>query len=137
METIPPGSSRSLQYYVVARRWLSDLEFFRMDINFLRELLNRQINQLQDREHLLKLNIAKQGLDNILSLVTDDLLSGQLTQLELMIEDIIPEDAEALACNQIRLELFINELLHKFRALKNEIYPLLLKTGHNDRLFAN
>ena len=108
-----------------------------MDINFLRELLNRQINQLQDREHLLKLNIAKQGLDNILSLVTDDLLSGQLTQLELMIEDIIPEDAEALACNQIRLELFINELLHKFRALKNEIYPLLLKTGHNDRLFAN
>lgn len=126
METLLPVSSRSLQYYVIAERWSSDLEFFRLETDFLRQLLDRYISRLQDGEHLHKLVKAAKDLADLQKLEVDGLLAGQLTQLELMAEDVIPEDADALASAQMKLEQFMTGLTQKFRALKQEIFQLVL-----------
>ncbi len=130
METLLPVSSRSLQYYVIAKRWSSDLEFFRLETDFLRQLLDRYISRLQDVEHLHKLVKAAKYLADLQKLEVDELLAGQLTQLELMAEDVIPEDAHALASSQMKLEQFITGLTQKFRALKQEIFQLVLDTRY-------
>lgn len=137
METMLPISSRSLQYYVIAKKWSSDLDFFRLEAGFLHRLLDRNTRNLQDREHLGQLVKTGKDLAELEQMVVDDLLAGQLTQLELMAEDIIPEDAEALAAVQVRLEQFMGALTKRFRQVKQEIYRLVLDTPLPDRLFSN
>ena len=133
MEPLLPVSSRSLPYYVIVKRWSSDLEFFRLETDFLRQLLDRYISRLQDVEHLHKLVKAAKDLADLQKLEVDELLAGQLTQLELMAEDVIPEDADALASSQMKLEQFITGLTQKFRALKQEIFQLVLDTRYGGR----
>lgn len=130
METLLSVSSRSLQYYVIAKRWSSDLEFFRLETDFLQQLLDRYISHLQNREHLQKLVKAAKDLAELRKLEVAGLLAGQLTQLELMAEDVIPEDADALASAQVELERFMAGLTQKFRALKQKIFQLVLDTRY-------
>lgn len=129
MEFMLPVSSRSLQYYVIARRWLSDLEFFRLESGFLHQLLDRYITRLQELEMVGQLVDTGKKLQQLEQMVADDKLSNQLTQLELMAEDIIPEDAEALAATQVELEHFMSDLTKQFRTVKKEIYQLILTVG--------
>ncbi len=138
METMLSMSSRSLQYYVIAKRWLSDLEFFRIETGFLHLLLERNmLTHLNDRPRLKQLIAANRELKQLQELVKGDLLSGQITQLELMAEDIIPEDAESLAANQVNLEYFMTGLTNRFRTLKHKIFQLVLDVKHEDNLVAN
>ncbi|MDR6942755.1 hypothetical protein [Mucilaginibacter pocheonensis] len=137
MESLLPISSRSLQYYVIAKRWSSDLEFFRLESSFLHQLLDRCISRLQDEAHLQKLVEARKDLQEIKQLSVDDLLLRQITQLELMAEDVIPEDVDALAAVQVKLEYYMSELNRSFRTVKQKIFRLVLDSRHNDRLFPN
>ena len=137
MESLLPISSRSLQYYVIAKRWSSDLEFFRLESSFLHQLLDRYISRLQDEPHLQKMVEARKDLQEIKQLSVDDLLLRQITQLELMAEDVIPEDADALAAVQVKLEYYMSGLNRSFRTVKQKIFRLVLDSRHNDRLFPN
>lgn len=132
METMPPISSRSLQYYVIAKKWSSDLEFFRLETGFLRKLLDRYIVRLQDEAHIQQLVHASRSLQELEETKIDSLLSAQLTQLELMAEDVIPEDTEALASVQVKLENLMSELTRCYRAVKQEIFRLVLDARHGD-----
>jgi hypothetical protein len=40
MESTTTMSVRSLQYYVIARRWASDLDFFKIEAAFLHHLMD-------------------------------------------------------------------------------------------------
>ena len=137
MDPMMSISSRSLQYYVIARRWFSDLEFFRLETSFLHQLLDQYINRLQDQDHLQKLISTNRNLEQLEKMVSDNLLTGQINQLELMAEDIIPEDAESLAANQVKLEYFMTDLTNKFRTVKQEIFRLVLEIKHEDNLITN
>ncbi|MBK0379613.1 hypothetical protein [Mucilaginibacter segetis] len=129
MEQTHSISARSLQYFVIAKRWRADLEFFKMEATFLRQLLDRYISRLQDHDHLGILTACGNLLDRLEAMEVDDLLAGQLTQLELMAEDIIPEDSESLAATQVKLEYFISSLVKEFRAAKEQIYRLVLSVS--------
>ena len=59
METTLSISSRSLQYYVIAKKWSSDLEFFRLETAFLQKLLDRYIGRLQEETHFRQLVQAR------------------------------------------------------------------------------
>ncbi len=52
-------------------------------------------------------------------------LNEQLKELVLMAEDVIPEDANHLACKQIRLEYMVNDLFAEYKELKREIFELV------------
>ncbi|QKJ33012.1 hypothetical protein HQ865_25755 [Mucilaginibacter mali] len=129
MEQTDSISARSLQYFVIAKRWRADLDFFKIESSFLRQLLDRYISRLQDSDHIRQLNASGKLLDKLESLEVDDLLAGQLNQLELMAEDIIPEDSESLAATQVKLEHFMSSLVKEFRAAKEQIYRLVLSVS--------
>ncbi|MBV8390274.1 MAG: hypothetical protein JO080_10780 [Mucilaginibacter sp.] len=127
METLNSLSARSLQYLVIAKKWNADLEFYKFEIKFLRTLLENNFFTLQNNgerdtvkrinNDLLILDVEKDQLER--------LLNEQIQQLELMSEDIIPEDATQVAGKQIRLEYMVAELFSEYKDLKREIFYLV------------
>ncbi|MCQ6959235.1 hypothetical protein [Mucilaginibacter aquariorum] len=134
MDTMLLNSSRPLQYYVIARRWSSDLEFFRLESGFLQRLLDRYMSRLQGHPQFVKLVKAGEDLQELERMVDGDLLDRQLTQLELMAEDVIPEDADALTEVQVKLERLMSKLTQRFREVKQEVYALVLEAPDIDIL---
>ncbi|MFA6082696.1 hypothetical protein [Mucilaginibacter sp.] len=134
MDTMLLNSSRPLQYYVIARRWSSDLEFFRLESGFLQRLLDRYMSRLQGHSQFGKLVKAGEDLQELERMVDGDLLDRQLTQLELMAEDVIPEDADALTEVQVKLERLMSKLTQRFREVKQEVYALVLEAPDIDIL---
>jgi hypothetical protein len=130
-------SARSLQYYVIAQRWLSDLEFFKIETSYLHQLMDDYIVRLQDDDHIQKLIATGKSLKKLEEMEVDDLLSDQIRQLELMAEDVIPEDSESLAAKQVQLEYFMTDLTHEFRKVKQELFHLVLDAKHQDKTIVN
>lgn len=120
------NSSRTLQFYVIAKRWSADLEFFRLESNFLQRLLDRYIEQFNRQLKWQPMVKASRDLRELEHLIDTDLLTRQLTQLELMTEDVIPEDADVLAESQVKLEQLMAGLTHRFREVKREVFALVL-----------
>jgi hypothetical protein len=126
MDTMLLNSSRTLQFYVVAKRWSADLEFFRLESSFLQHLLDRYIDQFIGQPKWQQMVKASRDLGELERLVDIDLLTHQLTQLELVAEDVIPEDVDALTASQVKLEQLMARLTHRFRDVKQEVFTLVL-----------
>jgi len=127
METITAMSARSLQYYVIARHWLSDLDFYRIETSFLYRLLDDYFTRLADRDHIERFGAVSARL---IVLETDEketreLLTRQLKKVELMAEDVIPESADELAAAQVKLEYLITNLTAEYREVKKELFDLV------------
>lgn len=129
MQSTTSMSARSLQYYVIARRWLSDLEFFKIETSFLQRLLDKHIANLQDANHIHKLIAAGKALKHLEDTEVEELLTRQVRLLELMSEDIIPEDTDALAPTQVKLAYFMTNLTREFRQVKQDLFNLVLDTA--------
>ncbi|CAN5488454.1 hypothetical protein BH09BAC6_BH09BAC6_33820 [soil metagenome] len=134
MESNTKMSARSLQYYVIAKRWLSDLEFFRIETAFLHKLLDYYITRLQDDDHIHKLIATGKALYKLEDMEVGAMLTKQIRQLELMAEDILPEDTEALAATQVQLEYFMTNLTREYRSVKQEVFRLVLDATHEDKI---
>jgi len=127
METLNSLSARSLQYFVIAKKWGSDLEFYTIEIKFIRSLLENNYFILQNNgekdtvkrinDDLMRLDVEKNQLERA--------LDEQIQQLELMSEDVIPEDATKVAGKQIRLEYMVTDLFSEYKDLKREIFYLV------------
>jgi hypothetical protein len=138
MESAGHISSRSLQYYVIGRHWASDLEFFRIETAFLHRLLEDHFIPLCNQAHiseLTRVGMKLYHLEKEESQVSK-LLSDQLKQLELMAEDIIPEDVEELAESQVNLEGWVANLMNDYRETKKEIFALVGWVTHRNKLIA-
>jgi len=127
METATSLSSRALQYYVMARHWASDLEFFKTETKFFHRLLDDYIVYLSSANYEEKLKIIGKKLQKLEEdeKLTNELLTKQLKHLELMAEDIIPEDAESLAAMQIKLETLTTNLMREYRNTKKQLFLLV------------
>ncbi|HTK18959.1 MAG TPA: hypothetical protein VL442_05590 [Mucilaginibacter sp.] len=135
METLNSLSTRSLQYFVIAKKWSSDLEFYKIEIKFLRSLLENNYFIIQNNgekdtlkrinNDLILLDAEKKQLEQA--------LDEQIKQLELMSEDVIPEDATQVAGKQIRLEYMVADLFSKYKDLKREIFYLVQEASEQSK----
>jgi len=119
-------SARSLQYYVISKKWALDVEFFKFEISFLKQLTHQRFVNVSEETTV----ILGQLRENLLNLERDnehafELLEEQSRLLELAAEDIIPEDIDELATKQIHLEYLMSTLTADFRAIKKEIYEVV------------
>ena len=127
MEALNSLSTRSLQYFVIAKKWSSDLEFYNIEIKFLRSLLENNYFIIQnngEKDTLKRINKDLTLLDEEKSQL-EQALDEQIKQLELMSEDVIPEDATQVAGKQIRLEYMVTDLFSEYKDLKREIFYLV------------
>jgi hypothetical protein len=137
METITSLSARSLQYYVIAKKWGSDIEFYKYETKFLRSLLDDcffNTKSVSDRSEIAEINNELLELD-VDKNQLERSLTEQLKDLELMAEDIIPEDANQVAGKQIRLEYMVGSLFSEYKELKRQIFSLVEKISGQDRAY--
>jgi hypothetical protein len=131
-------SARSLQYYVIAKRWASDLEFFKIETAFLHRLMEEYIIGLTDPAYIEKL---KQAAKKLLKLERDEyrteaLLNDHFNHVEFMAEDVIPENPEDLTVNQVQLEYLITNLIFEFREVKKELFVLVENVMDENKMIA-
>jgi hypothetical protein len=135
MERFNSLSSRSLQYYTIARQWASDLEFYKFETGFIHRLLDEYFaailkagereNMRQILNDLMRLEVENNQLERA--------LAEQLKHLELMSEDVIPEDVSWLAGKQIRLEYMVAGIFGEYKELKRKIFAVMEKVLAQDR----
>ena len=124
METLNARSARSLQYYVMAEHWASDLEFFKIESAFFDKLIKEYFIPIGEISGIEALH----GLLNKISRLKEDeqatckMLTEQLQQLELMAEDFIPENIDSIQGKQVQLEYLITNLTHEFRVVKKDLF---------------
>jgi hypothetical protein len=135
MEALNGLSARSLQYFVIAKKWSSDLEFYKFENKFLRSLLDQNYFIMQnngDKENVKRIINDLSRLDVDKSQLEKS-LNDQIQQLELMSEDIITEDVTTLAGKQIRLEYMVSALFSEYKYLKREIFDLIQEASSQNK----
>ncbi len=125
MNTTASLSSRSVQFYAITQKWASDLSFFRIETAFFHRLLDQQFTGRSFASHppanLNGITAKLNSLDNELQ-NAERLLDLQLREIELMAEDVLPEDPEWLAGGQVKLEFLMADITRRFRDIKKEIF---------------
>ena len=125
MENVTEMSDRSAEYFVIAKRWKSDLEFFKIESSFLSRLKNDYyFNRLSDYHNPEKLQEADA---NLLSLQADILLAeiqvdAQLRQLTAVAENILEENKENLALANATIGQLMINLTHEYQEVKRQLF---------------
>lgn len=127
METATAISARSLQYYVIGKRWASDLEFFKIETAFLHRLLGDYFARMCDPVHVVQLNQVSKMLRKLEDdeKMTSELLKEQIVRVELIAEDFILENSGELETTHLKLEYLMLNLTTAYRGLKKEMFELI------------
>lgn len=126
MGTATAMSARSLQYYVIANRWIAELDFFDLETPFLYYLMDEYFMRLCEPSCIKKF---KQVILDLSKLEADrknieSLLGRQLSEITRMSEDEVPENIDSLSGKQIKIEYLFNALTIQYRTVKKELFAL-------------
>ncbi|HMI02265.1 MAG TPA: hypothetical protein VK541_07275 [Pedobacter sp.] len=137
METLINRPSRSLQYFAIAKQWSLDLDFHRTELVFLNRLLDDYFIRLSAPHYIEKLKGNKKDLCIVeeQGRKTEELLSLQIVFLEMMSDDVIPEDVQSLEAKQINLEYLMNDINRAFRKTKKVLFRMIEELVQNDDLY--
>lgn len=135
MEPLTKLSARSLQYYIIAQRWLADLEFLKVEMKFFQTLITEIGNQPGDRRSPLQFQ------DSVIKLVemepecmkAESSVAEHLKKLEMIAENRFPETMDVLAAEQACLEYLVLDLIHAFRTLKTGIFKTVQLSSKFDQ----
>lgn len=138
MEIIKSLSERSQQYYIIAKHWLSDLEFLTFETEFLHKLMENCSITLSQKGYLDKLISAKQLLCKmeVEKNHVHIMVEHQIKKLELMAENIIPDASDELAENQLLIENFMTTVIKQYRYIKRDVYTIIEKGMPENKVLA-
>jgi len=130
-------SSKSLQYYVDAKHWTSDLEFFKIETAFFHRLLDDYFIRLTSPYFIEKLKGIEAKLLKFEEVrhQTDKLLTEQIMHVELTAEDALPEDLERIENKQMKLGELMTTLIKDYRETKKELFDIVEKVMKDESLF--
>lgn len=120
-------SARSEADYVVTRRWLSDLEFFRVEATFLHRLQQDYFIRSDDEPTIEKLKaIGHELLRLHADMVSADVqLNGQLKRIAAIAENEIAENLQDLTSTQVELGQVMARLIDEYREVKKQLFWLV------------
>ena len=125
MENVTEMSDRSAEYHVIAKRWKSDLEFYKIESSFLRRLRqDYYFTRLKDYRNTEQLQKAG---DKLLKLQLDILqaetnVDAQLHQLTEVAENNLDENTKTLALTNAAVGHIMINLTHEYQEVKKEIF---------------
>jgi len=125
MENVTEMSDRSAEYHVIAKRWKSDLEFYKIESSFLRRLRqDYYFTRLKDYRNTEQLQKAG---DKLLKLQLDILqaethVDVQLHQLTEVAENNLEENTKTLALTNAAVGHIMINLTHEYQEVKKEIF---------------
>ncbi|MGZ3755948.1 MAG: hypothetical protein ACXVAY_10765 [Mucilaginibacter sp.] len=127
------------QYRVNNKRWVSDLDFFKIEMVFLQRLVNEHFNNLIRYSHIEILKYIYTQLIKINKEINQlsDLLSEQIIKLESIKAKNATVDIKELALTQARLDLQVNTLIKTYRGIKMELFTVVEDVIHENQFLIN
>lgn len=128
MENVTEMSDRSAEYHVIAKRWKSDLEFFKIESSFLSRLKkDYYFTRLSDHNNPEELQKAG---DALLKLQADILaaevkVDAQLNQLAQVAENTLEENRKALALTNAAVGHLMINLTHEYQEVKKQLFGIV------------
>jgi hypothetical protein len=125
MENVTEMSDRSAEYHVIARRWKSDLEFFKIESAFLYSFKqNYYFTRLPDYRNMEELQKASDKLQKLQVdiLTAESRVDGQLHQLTEVAENKIEENSRKLALTNAEVGHLMISLTHEYQEIKKQIF---------------
>jgi hypothetical protein len=118
----------ALPYFKNAKGWVAELESFKVENTFLNRVLDEYFLRLSGAAAI---DIFKRIGKKLLKLeadsnYSDTILSEQFKDLELVADEVIPENIVGLACKQMELEYLITNLNNEYCEVKKELSLLLV-----------
>jgi hypothetical protein len=112
----------SLKYYLSAKGWVSDLEFFALENTFMNSLLDDYLLRLSDVIAIEKLKQIGKSLTKLLddNYYSDTVLNEQFENLTRSGIKDDPENIAELASKQMEMEYLIKNLNCEYRKVKIE-----------------
>lgn len=120
METIDVKTNWN-QVYILTKHWKSDLEFYEMDIQFLKRLIGKYFIWLDNDENiknLMKINMRLNLQLNTIEELQRE-LTNHLSHLATRMEN--PAEQEGLRIENDLLEMRIANFIMAFKAIKKEV----------------
>jgi hypothetical protein len=120
-------SARAEAFYVVTRRWLSDLEFFKIEANFLHNLQQDYFIRSADQPAIEKLKTIGQQLAKLhadMKLAVSH-LKTQINSIDMIVENKVPEDVKVLSVTQLTLGHSMTQLIDEYRRVKKQLFELV------------
>ncbi|MFD1256634.1 hypothetical protein ACFQ3S_07480 [Mucilaginibacter terrae] len=126
MENVTEMSDRAEQYYISTKRWVSDLEFFKIETDFLRYLQQDYFIRLFEPTDIEKLKDVGNKLLKLQLDMKDAQLkcAMQLNRLTLIAENFSTEDISYLAIENASLYDLITTLTQEYYDVKKELFKL-------------
>lgn len=126
-ENHSPLPARLIFYYVTARRWLTDLEFFSLEAPFLHSLTADYFIRLTDDSDSCKKlsHLALRFLKLEKEIGKYSLELQERLQLTATASSCSSKEEEALATRQVHLDVLIPRLTCAYRATKKELFTLV------------
>ncbi len=128
MENVTEMADRSAEYHVIAKRWKSDLEFFKIESAFLGRLKqDYYFSRLSDYRNTEELQKAG---DNLIKLQADILwaesrVDAQLHQLAGVAENRLEENTQQLALTNAAVSHLMIGLTHEYRDVKKQLFAII------------
>jgi hypothetical protein len=128
MENVTKMSDRSAEYHVIAKRWKSDLEFFKIESAFLSRMKqDYYFTRLSDYGNTEEL---QQAGNKLLKLQADILLAeahvdAQLYQLAQVAENEVEENGNGLALTNAAVGHLMISLTHEYQEVKKQFFTAI------------
>jgi hypothetical protein len=125
MKNVIEMSDRSAEYHAIAKRWKSDLEFYKIESAFLKSLKqDYYFTRLSDCSNTEALRNAAYRLEKLQSdiLIAECRVDAQLHQLTEVGENKIEENIQNLALTNAEVGHLMISLTHEYQEIKKLIF---------------
>jgi len=128
MENVTEMADRSAEYHVIAKRWKSDLEFFKIEAAFLSSLKeDYYFTRLSDYGNTSELQLAGEKLVKLQAdiLWAESQVDAQLHQLAAVAENNLEENTRKLALTNAAVGHLMINLTHEYQQLKKQLFAIV------------
>lgn len=121
--------------YVLTNHWISDLEFYKDELRFLRNLINRYFKWLVQDENIARVEALTERLTrlNIQQREISDRVHKHLSKLRILAE-YSPEMNRDFRDSHSSIEEQLATFVKSFRSLKKEVFALTEEVTESENL---
>lgn len=114
------------ELYVLTKHWISDLEFYRDDLQFLNYLIEKYFIWINNEDNLKLFEELKTNLLEVRDMAADLLekMKEHFIRLGYMVEDSNRKDAGIIKTEHEHLEEEIAQFVKFFRARRKEVFTI-------------
>lgn len=123
------GSHNSIErLHAKAQQWISEIEFIKIEQNFLKELLAEHIIGLCTTDNYTKAKLLLKGIEHETNLGNKliESIKEHKINLALLLENIYLKKEDTFRNNHKLLKIEVNNYIENFKYIKEQVFELVL-----------